>query len=153
MTPIVRSEQQIALQTILQELEATVEQLEASDDVPDRREVRETLVAMADRRREFCAALQRQLRETDDLPKTPDPDRQLAVEVWRKFSAWLASKPAISEYLEHFIRADRRLLSTIRDNQEAAEASARDLLVELSGQLESDLEALDRLLEATDAKE
>jgi len=123
-----RSEQQVALQSIAVELQASAEHLARAQEYLSVESGCGVIKALEKERRAYCERLHDTLRAMDDRPDIADPDRVTVTELGRKFQAWLSLESTEAEYLRRLTSAQSELNESLKQHGSAVNDAYQDLI-------------------------
>lgn len=144
---MIRTEKQVALQNLLVTLSETIELYEDAAQYLVGAELSKTLSEIVGKRKVLISSLQNAVRDSGDLPATPDPDKETLKKLLAHLYATLADDTA-AQTLRNCITAEDQLSIELAECRQAGlEAQYSQLLIETADNIASTKMQLQNLLE------
>lgn len=143
---LLRTDQQVALNTALVAIETSADHYHAAAEHLQDSAVSEALRQIGDERNSLSEGFKTAIRNSGDLPPEPDPDRESLEQLAQQIGAAIASDHT-AKVLEQRLAAEQKLAALVTDTRNVELDDASDaLFVELFEHIHRVTERLQTLL-------
>ncbi len=143
---VLRTREQAVLQDALIVTQESADHLEDAAGFVEDEAAQDILKSLADERHHLAQSLADALRNSGDLPNTPDIDREDAVNLVRRIRAWLSPDATPSNFLALHADAERKLRDTLSGYPDCDfEAGERELIEHVAEHVDKAISELESL--------